>query len=183
MPTSNLFVDRLIELTAGRESTVPVVKGISWEGPTWVDSPLSDTERLHIEVIRRFWEVWKSEPFEPALLREFFTADAVVRTGWRGDHVSNGRESAMAGFIEEVKRQVDHEEHTDFKIPVLVAKGPVVFHTWTWISESRRLHYRFERPMAAIFLFRDQKIERWDNYATGKESAFGYVGGDGPDGL
>jgi hypothetical protein len=183
MSTSNILVDRLIDLTAGRGSTVPAVVGVSREGPTWVDSPLSDTERLHIEIIRRFWEVWKAEPFDPSLLREFFTPGVVVRTGWRGDHVSSNREAAMAGFIEEVKRQVEHEEHTDFKIPILVAKGPLIFHTWTWISESHRLHYRFERPMAAIFLFRDQKIERWDNYATGKESEFGFLGDGGPDGL
>jgi hypothetical protein len=183
MSTAKILVDRLIDVTAGCESTVPVIAGISREGPTWIDAPLSDAERIHIEIIRRFWEVWKAEPFAPDKIREFFHADAVVRTGWRGDHVSDGREVAMAGFIEEVKRQVEHDEHADFKIPILVAKGPIVFHTWTWISESRRLNYRFERPMAAMFLFRDQKIERWDSYATGEESASGFVSRNGPDGL
>ena len=178
-----MIIGSLIEFSGGRASSVPAVKGVSTEGPTYLDSGMSESERANVEVIRRFWEVWKAEPFEPATLREFFAPDALVRTGWRGDHVCKDREEAMDGFILEVQRQVEHHEHADFKIPVLVARGPVVFHTWTWISSSPQLGYRFERPMAAIFLFRDGKIERWDSYATGKESAFGYLGGDGPDGL
>ena len=183
MPDSPVIVDKLIDLTGGRASGVPEVHSVSREGPTWIDSSLSASECQNIEVVRRFWEVWKALPFDPNVLREFFTADAVVRIGWRGGDVYNGREQAIAAFVEEVQRQVENGERTDFKFPSLIAKGPVVFHTWTWISSSDRLGYRFERPMAAIFLFRGEKIERWDNYATGKESAPDYVGGGGPDGL
>jgi hypothetical protein len=180
---SHVIIDRLIDLTGGRASGVPDVSGASQEGPTWIDPNISQAERRNVEVIRRFWEVWKTVPFDPDKLREFFTADAVVRIGWRGEHVCNGREEAMAAFASEVQRQVEYDEQSDFKFPILIAKGPVVFHTWTWISSSARRGYRFERPMAAIFLFRDQKIERWDSYATGKESTLDYVSGKGPDGL
>jgi hypothetical protein len=183
MSESPVIVDKLIDLTGGRASGVPEVHSVSREGPTWIDSSLSAEERQNVEAVRRFWEVWKTLPFDPDVLREFFTAEAVVRIGWRGEDVCNGREQAMAAFVEEVQRQAEHDERTDFKFPTLIAKGPVVLHTWTWISSSDRLGYRFERPMAAIFLFRGEKIERWDNYATGKESAPDYVGGGGPDGL
>lgn len=178
-----MIVKDLIELTGGEASGIPEVRGISEEGPTWVDGVPTDVERRNIEIIRRFWEAWKQQPFEPDTLREFLTPDAVIRTGWRGEHVCHGREEAVAGFVEEVRRQVEYDEYTDFKFPILVAKGPVVFHTWTWISYSPRIGYRFERPMAAIFLLRDGRIDRWDNYATGKESSPAYVGGNGPDGL
>jgi hypothetical protein len=183
MPESPAIVDSLFDLTGGRASGIPDVHSVSREGPTWIDSSLSADERQNIEGVRRFWEVWKTLPFDPDVLREFFTADPIVRIGWRGEDVCNGREQAMAAFTEGVQRQVEHDERTDFRFPSLIAKGPVVFHTWTWISSSDRLSYRFERPMAAIFLFRGEKIERWDNYATGKESAPDYAGGVGPDGL
>ena len=178
-----MIVDSLIDISGGSTESVPAVHGLSKEGPTWVDSGLTDIERSNIEVVRRFWEVWKEIPFRPAVLREYFTPDPVVRTGWRGDHVCLQLDDAMDGFISEVQRQVEHDEVSDFRIPVIVARGPIVFHTWTWIATSARLGYRFERPMVAIFLFREGKIERWDSYATGKESAVGYLGDGGPDGL
>ena len=183
MTESFTLKDSLIEVTGGQATGIPAVIGVSHEGPTWTHSNMSETERRNVEVIRRFWEVWKSEPFSPDQLREFFTTDVVVRTGWRGEHVTNGRDQALTAFAGEVQRQVEHDERSDFKIPVLIAKGPIVFHTWTWISSSGRLGYRFERSMAAFYLLRDAKIERWDSYATGKESAVGYPGGSGPDGL
>lgn len=183
MPAQQKIIDRLIDLTGGHAPGVPEVSGVSHEGPTWLDSSFSEAERTNIEVVRRFWEIWKALPFDPDKLREFFTPGAVIRIGWRGDHVCNGRDAAVAAFVEEVQRQVEYDERSDFKFPVLIAKGPVVFHTWTWISSSTRLDYRFERPMAAFFLFNNKKIERWDSYATGKESELDYVSGNGPDGL
>jgi hypothetical protein len=177
------IINQLLDLSEGQIPDVPKVSGKSHEGPTWVNTETTEEERRNIEVVRRFWEVWKAIPFEPTTLQGFFEADAVVRIGWRGEHVTDNWEEALKGFIEEVKRQVEHDELTEFRFPILVAKGPVVFHTWTWISKSERLNYRFERPMAAMFLLHDSKIERWDNYATGKESSKDFVFGTGPDGL
>lgn len=86
-------------------------------------------------------------------------------------------------YAEEIERQTAHDEVTDFRFPVFIAKGPVVFHTWVWIATSERFGYHIERPMASNYLLTDGKIDRWDSYCTGPESAPGYVGGDGPDGL
>jgi hypothetical protein len=176
-------VEKLIDLTGGKANGVPEIKAISQEGPTWIPEALTSEERQNVEVVRRFWESWRVEPFDPNLVRGFLTEDAFVRIGWRGEAIYQGREVAIEAFTEEVKRQVEYGEKTDLKFPVLVAKGPVVFHTWTWISSSQSRGYRFERPMATFFLFRGSLIERWDSYATGKESSPDYVQGKGPDGL
>lgn len=152
-------------------------------GQIWVNGDLTDQEKSNLDLVSRFWDVWKAVPFDMSALRECFAPNVTVRTGWRGEHVIAGREEALAMYAGEIQRQTDHGEITEFRFPVVVAKGPVVFHTWIWIARSERLGYHIERPMAASYLITDGRIERWDSYCTGPESAPGYVGGDGPDGL
>ena len=149
----------------------------------WINSDLTAEERANVALIRDYWDCWKALPFEIESLRRFFAPDITVRTGWRGEHVIQGREEALAMYEGEIERQTQHDEVTDFRFPIFVAKGPIVFHTWVWIARSEKLGYHIERPMAAFYLITDGQIERWDSYCTGAESAVGYVGGDGPDGL
>lgn len=153
------------------------------QAPLWINQDLTEVERSNLRVLEGFWNCWKTLPFDVDRLREFFAPDVVVRTGWRGEHVVEGREEALAMYAMEAQRQAEHGEVTDFRFPVVIAKGPIVFHSWVWIARSERLGYHIERPMAASYLITDGKIERWDSYCTGKESAPGYVGGDGPDSL
>jgi ketosteroid isomerase-like protein len=152
-------------------------------GCTWINDDLTDEEKRNVALVEAFWDCWKALPFDMDALRGFFSPDVTVRTGWRGEHVITGREVALETYAEEVQRQTDHAEVTDFRFPIFVAKGPIVFHTWVWIATSEKLGYHIERPMAAFYLITDGKIERWDSYCTGPESAVGYTGGDGPDGL
>ncbi len=152
-------------------------------GRTWVNDDLTDQELSNLALVDDFWSAWKAVPFNLEALRQFFAPNVTVRTGWRGEHVVHGREEALAMYSEEVRRQVEHGEISDFLFPVAVAKGPVVFHSWIWIAHSDSCAYHIERPMAACYLITDGAIERWDSYCTGPESAPGYVGGGGPDGL
>jgi len=149
----------------------------------WLNDDLTDQERRNLALVDRFWKVWKTLPFDGEALRDCFHPDVSVRTGWRGEGVVKGRDAALEMYSEEINRQNEHGENTDFRFPVVVAKGPIVFHTWVWISWSEKLGYHLERPMASSYLITDNWIERWDSYCTGPESAPGYVGGAGPDGL
>lgn len=149
----------------------------------WVNADITAQEQRNLALINDFWKCWKTLPFDVNRLSEFFAPNVTVRTGWRGEHVVHGREEALAMYAGEAQRQADHGELSDFRFPIVVAKGPIVFHTWVWIAHSDRLGYHIERPMASSYLVTDGVIERWDSYCTGPESAPGYVGGDGPDGL
>lgn len=149
----------------------------------WVNADLTAQERNNLTLINDFWKCWKTLPFDVKKLAQFFAPTVTVRTGWRGEHVVHGRDEALAMYAEEAQRQADHSETSDFQFPIIVAKGPIVFHTWVWIADSKRLGYHIERPMASSYLITNGLIERWDSYCTGPESEPGYVGGNGPDGL
>lgn len=149
----------------------------------WMNDDLSAQEQRNLSLIKNFWDCWKTSPFDVNKIGQFFAPDITVRTGWRGEHVIQGRDNALAIYSMEAKRQAEYREVSDFRFPVVIAKGPVVFHTWIWISKSEQLDYHIERPMVASFLITDGLIERWDSYCTGPESEPGYSGGSGPDGL
>jgi len=149
----------------------------------WVNAELTEQERSNLALVNDFWKCWKTLPFDIKKLAQFFAPNITVRTGWRGEHVVHGRDEALAMYAQEAQRQADHSEISDFQFPIIVAKGPIVFHTWIWIAHSDRLRYHIERPMAASYLITDGLIERWDSYCTGPESEPGYAGGNGPDGL
>lgn len=149
----------------------------------WINGDLTPLERENLALINDFWTCWKTLPFDINKLSQFFAPNVTVRTGWRGEHVVHGREEAVAMYAEEAQRQANHSEISDFQFPIIVAKGPIVFHTWVWIAHSKRLGYHIERPMAASYLITNGMIERWDSYCTGAESVPGYTGGNGPDGL
>jgi hypothetical protein len=149
----------------------------------WVNGDLTEQERNNLAVVNAFWACWKAVPFDINKLGEFFAPNVTVRTGWRGEHVVQGRDNVLAMYAEEIKRQTEHGEVSDFRFPVVLAKGPIVFHTWIWIAHSDRIGYHIERPMAASYLITEGLIERWDSYATGVESEPGFAGNNGPDGL
>jgi hypothetical protein len=153
------------------------------EAQIWGNADMTDQERSNLALVERMWAAWKAAPVDLDGVRKCLHPDVIVRTGWRGEEIVQGREAAMALYVEETERQTEHHEVTDFRFPIVVAKGPIVFHTWIWIAHSARLGYHIERPMAAHFLITDGLIERWDNYSTGRESEPGYVSGGGLDGL
>lgn len=156
--------------------------GIS-EGNIWINQGLAVQERNNLALLDEFWKCWKAQPVDLEKLGQFFAPDVTVRTGWRGEHVVQGRDNVMAMYAQELKRQTEHGETSDFRFPVVVARGSIMFHTWVWIAHSDQKGYHIERPMAASYLITNGMIERWDSYATGIESEPGYAGGQGPDGL
>lgn len=149
----------------------------------WVNGQLTAEEQSNLLLIKYFWDAWKEVPFDIEKLARFFSPDLTVRTGWRGEHVIHGREHALSIFASEVERQNKCGETADYRFPIIVARGPLVFLSYVWIASSKQLDYHIERPMAACYLITDGVIERWDNYCTGRESQPGYSGGQGPDGL
>ncbi|RKR31285.1 MULTISPECIES: hypothetical protein [Paraburkholderia] len=166
--------DTVTNLTAPSDSS---------EKQIWVNDELTEQERGNLAVLNNFWLCWKTFPLDINRLGHLFAPDVTVRTGWRGEHVVHGREQVLDMYAQEIERQTARGEISDFRFPVVIAKGPVIFHTWIWITQSKQLGYHIERPMAASYLITNGQIERWDSYCTGLESEPGYAGGNGPDGL
>lgn len=194
LPIQDNYTETQVNLVISHEQAMIQCRGLediatgsisagSDNARVWVNGELTAQERRNVALVNDFWKCWKALPFDAAKLGEFFAPNVTVRTGWRGEHVVQGRDEVLAMYAWEAQRQADHSEVSDFRFPVIVAKGPIVFHTWVWIAHSDRLGYHIERPMAASYLITDGLIERWDSYCTGKESEPGYQGGNGPDGL